>query len=203
MTHSISVGVFDWLNFPSQQDFYPEDIPQEWKLAYYSNEFNSACLSLAGLESRIDEVMEWMEDLPESFELSLYMDHSSQIPILQSLQQAQACAVNTLVLDTHQCNNLLHNVSLQAVLSCSSFERTARYEFSDIWRPDERAVDHHRIAIFPALESMRQKREWIDQWLKDSESDAEAGHNTLWLSGAETSYQQLTEMRTLIELMGY
>ena len=203
MTHSISVGVFDWANFPRQQDFYPEDIPQEWKLAYYSNEFNSACLSLTGLESRIDEVMEWIEDLPEAFELSLYMDHSSQVPILQSLQQAQACTVNTLVLDTHQCNNLLHNENLQAVLSCSSFESTACCEFDHIWRPDARAGDHLRIAIFPAADSMRQKREWIDQWLKDSESDVAAGRKTLWLSGAETSYQQLSEMRTLVELMGY
>lgn len=203
MTHSISVGVFDWVNFPGQPGFYPDDIPEEWKLSFYSNEFNSACLSLAGLDSQPERLTEWVEDLPETFELSIYMDHSTQIPILQSLLQQVDGQLYALILGPREGNNLLHNKNLQALLSTSGLADVALYEFNQIWRPDHRVRADHRIAMFPVAENMRQNRAWIDQWLKDSESDPDASQKTLWLAGSEISYQRLSEMRTLIELMGY
>lgn len=71
MNECIKVGVFDWADFPAEKGFYPDDLPAEWKLAYYSNEFDSACLSLPVLAENSNLLLESIEDLAESFELSL------------------------------------------------------------------------------------------------------------------------------------
>ncbi len=199
MAYSISVGVFDWLNFPKQQGFYPDDIPEEWKLAFYSNEFNTACLSLPEADSQIELLSEWIDDLPEEFELGLYIEHSAQIPIIQTLMQNDDCSISSLIVDQSASNNLLHKDNLQAVLSAD----IEIYEFEDVWTPHNSSIRNARFAILPVAENIRQYREWIEQWLGSSELAPAVEHKILWLQGADTSYQQLTEMRTLIELMGY
>ncbi len=199
MTYSISVGVFDWINFPKQQGFYPDDIPEDWKLAFYSNEFNTVCLSLPELGSQTALLSEWITDLPEEFELGLYIEHSTQIPIIQSLMQNDDCRISALIVDQSAGNNLLHKENLQTVLSAE----LEICKFDDVWTPSHSSTRNARFAILPMAENIRQYREWIEQWLSGSELAPLVEHKTLWLQGADTSYQQLTEIRTLTELMGY
>jgi hypothetical protein len=199
MAYTISVGVFDWVNFPRQQGFYPDDIPEEWKLAFYSNEFNSACLSLTALSSQVDLLSDWVSDLPDEFELSIYIEQSNHIPIIQTLLQNEDCHLTALIVDQSGSNNLLHKENLPSVLSTEILI----YEFNEIWTPMNTAVQNSRFAMLPIAENIRQYREWIEQWLKGSEQDSPVEDKTLWLQGADTSYQQLSEIRTLTELMGY
>jgi hypothetical protein len=199
MAYSISVGVFDWVNFPKQKGFYPDDIPEDWKLAFYSNEFNTACLSLPEPGSRAEQIFEWVDDLPEEFELGLYIEHSAQIPIIQTLMQNDDCRISSLIVGPSAGNNLLHKEHLLSVLSAE----LAIYELDDLWSPNNSSTQNGQIALLPWAENMRQYREWIEQWLGSSELPPLVEHKTLWLQGADTSYQQLTEIRTLTELMGY
>lgn len=199
MTPKISVGVFDWMSFAEPQGYYPEDIPAEWKLSYYSNDFNSACLSLAALTTKPELLTEWVSDLPQTFELSFYLQQVDQIPILQSLLQTAHSPVYSLIVHNAESNNLLHKESLQSVLSAE----LEIVEFKDIWTPMAVSQKSSGIAIFPQAENMREYRSWIDQWLTHDDPDAMTGHKTLWLQGAQTSYQQLSEIRMLTELMGY
>lgn len=199
MAHSISVGVFDWINFPKRQGFYPDDIPEDWKLVFYSNEFNSACLSLSALASQAELLPEWVADLPEEFELCLYIEHSAQIPIIQTLLQDEDCQINALIVDQFGSNNLLHKENLQSVLSAE----LEIYELNDVWTPMNPAKQNSRFAIFPMAENIRQYRKWVELWLNSGATDSSVEHKTLWLQGADTSYQQLSEIRTLTELMGY
>jgi hypothetical protein len=199
MAYTISVGVFDWVNFSRQQGFYPDDIPEEWKLAFYSNEFNSACLSLTALSSQVDLLSDWVTDLPDGFELSIYIEQSNHIPIIQTLLQNEDCHLTALIVGQSESNNLLHKENLLSVLSAEILI----YEFNEIWTPMNKAVQNSRFAMLPIAENIRQYREWVDQWLKGSEQDCPVEDKTLWLQGGDTSYQKLSEIRTLTELMGY
>lgn len=38
-THRLLIGAFGWRHAAWQGDYYPEDLPAEWQLGYYSNEF--------------------------------------------------------------------------------------------------------------------------------------------------------------------
>jgi hypothetical protein len=203
MNQSISVGVFDWVNFPSQAEFYPDDLPEEWRLVYFSNEFNSACVKLAGLETNLQLLCEWVEDLPTSFELCLYVEHIGQISMIQTLLQQEGCQIDALISDPQEDYNLLQKPELQSLLSSSTAVCPPSIcEYRHIWTPENRVTENNRFAIIPVADNMRQNRQWIEQWLKDTESSSHPESKSLWLSGAHASYQQLSEIRTLIELMG-
>jgi len=68
----IVVGARDWLHRAWLQGYYPEDIPDEWRLGFYGNEFNTLLAPWArwrdGAES---EWCEQLEDLDEDFHLYL------------------------------------------------------------------------------------------------------------------------------------
>ena len=59
----VVVGARGWLHKPWIESFYPEDIPQDWRLGFYANEFNTLLVpwsqwseSVAALEAELDDV---------------------------------------------------------------------------------------------------------------------------------------------------
>jgi hypothetical protein len=204
MAYSIAVGVFDWVNFATDQSFYPDDIPDEWKLGYYSNEFNTLCMGVEVFFQNQDVWAEWVDNLPESFDLALYLEHNDQTPIILELLQTQGSRVSTLICGGPAGNNLLQKETLTKLLSAQGKPLSISvYAQQEIWTPQNHAANGASVALFPAIESLRSCRQWIQQWLSDALVDDSDRHRTLWLQGAQTSYQQLTEVRTMVELMGY
>lgn len=65
-THRLLIGALGWQHEAWQESFYPDDLPPEWRLGYYSNEFPLAAITErerrdeAGL---IDELADCREDL--------------------------------------------------------------------------------------------------------------------------------------------
>ncbi|HEC20051.1 MAG TPA: DUF72 domain-containing protein [Gammaproteobacteria bacterium] len=60
----------NWLD-----NFYPDDLPEDWQLAYYSNEFRAVVVparELAALDAL--EVERWVEDTPGEFEFYLEVE---------------------------------------------------------------------------------------------------------------------------------
>jgi hypothetical protein len=56
------------------QELYPDDLPDAWRLAYYSNEFPSVLLPAARWRAAGErEIEEWLADTPESFRFYLEM----------------------------------------------------------------------------------------------------------------------------------
>lgn len=65
----IEVGAWNCWGPQWLQDYYPPDLPQDWRTAYYANEFPCAGLP-AGAWTAAD-LAAWANDLPESFSLWL------------------------------------------------------------------------------------------------------------------------------------
>jgi len=63
-----------------QEGFYPEDMPEDWRLAYFANSFPLVLLSaseLPGLNK--DTVEEWVDELEDDFAFYLEADVSSDV----------------------------------------------------------------------------------------------------------------------------
>lgn len=64
----IIVAAYGW-SFPDWcGNFYPEDLPEDWRLAYYSNEFRAVVVPASAWSG--DDVLEverWVEDTSEDF----------------------------------------------------------------------------------------------------------------------------------------
>ena len=55
--------------------YFPEDLPEDWQLAYYSNDADALVLSANQLHAMdIEDLEEWCDDLPDYFRFYLKAD---------------------------------------------------------------------------------------------------------------------------------
>jgi len=56
-------------------DYFPEDLPKDWRLAYYSNDADALVLSADELHAiDAEDLEEWCDDLPDYFRFYLKVD---------------------------------------------------------------------------------------------------------------------------------
>lgn len=199
MNKSIKVGVYDWVKFPIKNNYYPDDLPEEWKLSYFSNDFETACINLSSLSLDLDLLTEWVEDLPDGFKLSFVLTQLSQLGFVTELVSQVALKIDYLIVDSQERDILLQNNSNKTVLLAPEIAALEQIiSASSIWTP-ENNVESSGIALLPQIDNMRQYRRWIEIWLLENDQQ----DLTLWLDGATAQYSTISELRTLVELMGY
>ena len=63
----LELATYGW-DGPAWSTFYPEDLPAEWRLDYYSNEFDSLVIPAGEwAAATIDEAGEWLAQAPDGF----------------------------------------------------------------------------------------------------------------------------------------
>ena len=73
-TPTIALGAWDWRHAAWNGRFYAEDLPPEWYLTFYSNEFDAVGLSAAGwMNPPLWELEQWLEDTHVGFRFHLVM----------------------------------------------------------------------------------------------------------------------------------
>lgn len=62
------VGTCGWEHAPWLESYYPEDLPEDWRLNYYANEFGCMVLP-AKIWMLVDKetIEQWLEDVDEDF----------------------------------------------------------------------------------------------------------------------------------------
>lgn len=65
-THRVLIGACGWNHQAWLNDFYSEDLPEDWLLGYYSNEFPVVYVPAADWLNTVD-TSEWTEDVSDSF----------------------------------------------------------------------------------------------------------------------------------------
>jgi len=71
-TYQCHIGSAGWDHPDWDGSFYPEDLPVEWRLAFYSQIFSCVYLSYAAWSQAGSETLaQWVEDTPERFKFVL------------------------------------------------------------------------------------------------------------------------------------
>lgn len=200
MHKSIKVGLFDWTNFSSNNSFYPDDLPVDWKLSFYANEFETACISV---DQNLDFSLlsEWLDDLPDNFELSFYVQKTELLERLSETLLEVGEKVNYLIVQQPHPDFLLQNESVKSVIykNKNGLSLSQRLlELASIWTPDN-VVKSSCVALLADTDDKRLYRRWIELWLADNGQQ----NLTLWLDAKTARYSSVSELRTLVELMGY
>ncbi len=177
MPDHLQVGVFDWPSFAVGRHFYPEDLPAEWRLNYYANAFESACLPLSALPPPGDEREEWLDSLPPGFRLSLLQDEAGTVPAPDELGAADP-------------GWLVDGAAVEGWLPAASE--------SLLWRPGD--ARFAPVVLLPRADSLAQTRQWIEAWIALSKNPDAA--DTVWVEAAAVTPGQLEALRQMVELMG-
>ena len=95
----IVVGSRGWLHSTWSQSYYPDDIPDEWRMGFYGNEFNTLLVKWEEWGKRLDsEWLEQLEDLDEDFHL--YLELPGEVQALpQGLTEVGAQLVGLVCVD--------------------------------------------------------------------------------------------------------
>lgn len=198
MIKNIKVGVCNWLQFPSNNSFYPEDIPAEWKLSYFANEFEAACITLTD-DMDHGRLLEWMEDLPDTFHLSFEVADKTSLDVLAGLmQQNELPELSSLYASSRESYIMLQKKMQQFSLTGDIIQHTAVISAETIWTPVNQ-VKSSPIALLPDIDDKKIYRHWIELWSASSSQQ----ELILWLDGQAARYSTLSDLRTLVELMGY
>lgn len=64
-SHRVFIGASGWLHQNWHEKFYPEDLPAEWQLAYYGNEFPVVLVREQEWQ-QAGEVADWLEETEDS-----------------------------------------------------------------------------------------------------------------------------------------
>lgn len=86
------LGARGWRHEHWRENFYPEDLPEEWWFSYYSNEFRSVLVPFDYLQNiPVDEirktVQEWIDDTDEGFRFFIELPwHISLEDLMQVLE---------------------------------------------------------------------------------------------------------------------
>ena len=66
--------------------FYPDDMPDDWRLSYYANEFEALLLPFSVWSTfDIGEIESWLEDVPNEFNLYFEVDSKVCNPTVKKM----------------------------------------------------------------------------------------------------------------------
>ena len=72
------VGASGWLHEHWVDTYYPEDIPDEWRLGFYANEFNALLVPWEQWKESVAALSEGLEDTDDDFHLYLKLPDTVQ-----------------------------------------------------------------------------------------------------------------------------
>jgi len=73
---TIDIAAFGWSHKHWLSSYYPDDLPEDWQLAYYSNEFDAVMVpSTYWLDSSIADCEQWLDEVHDDF--SFYVQCSA------------------------------------------------------------------------------------------------------------------------------
>ena len=179
------------------ENYYPPDIPEDWKLAYYANDFTAIVLPESAWRSaQSDELTEWLEDIDEAFRV--YLRVTTQMPDKAEVDTAKALFkpyfAGFLVDDAVE-------VRPKQLLSGTSWllPDRCKYENARHWQPLEK-IDKPVNAVI--LDKDMNKRELKQAFEKGSSYIDEENDVLVLYDVPEPDAQELKELRILLELMG-
>lgn len=105
-SHRIFIGSAGWQHDAWQGNFYPEDLPEDWRLGYYANEFPVVLLTEADRRA-LDDIASLPEACREGFIFVIEADLSaSALDVEQAISLLQDRDTDARTLQAH-CAGLL------------------------------------------------------------------------------------------------
>jgi len=116
-THRVVIGACGWKHSAWLEDFYSEDLPEDWHLGFYSNEFS--VVYVPARDWIDDDVSVWSADVSETFRFILELPetiYSDTSELKEFISKAES--LNEFCLGLVLPLNQLSGTNTQLFLSC-------------------------------------------------------------------------------------
>jgi hypothetical protein len=199
MPDPIELAAFGWEREDWLAEYYPEDLPPDWRLGFYANEYRNVLVPMS-FWSNDPDVDEWPDLAEKGLGFYFYIDGQLTIESLQNMRAAAGelgAGLQGVVLDAEdsdcaalqkQFDDLIREVDVAVVTPCA--------DYIQCWQPG--LVGGHYGAGIVRLGTEaepRALRQVIEQYVQQTSSE----HPILFVDAPP---EVLKMLRTLLDLMG-
>ena len=225
MKRNISVGAYGWRHPHWLGAFYPEDLPvsaeEDWRLSYYSNEFNCVLvpagywLCLSDQDDAID-CDHWLDEVDDEFQFYVecsmdIFDHvsfdawSEQLKLLQPQLSALVITENQRKISESKLKQLkdLAEILEVKVFTDGDYDLPIDLPIKSIWRKD-RQCSSALALLEDDLTDLRSVRAIVNDFVSQkSDIDQVSSKATIIVRSPRLQAVDLAQFRKVVEVMGY
>ena len=193
-THRVLIGACGWKHKAWLNDFYSEDLPEEWQLGFYSNEFpvvyvpSKDWLNISHLDN--SELSEWAEDVSDSFRFIL------EVPakVLNSGEEFAEALEKVKLLDEH-CLGIVLKLSADTVQNTSLFKKNIELAKSITLV----CIEHNGVSYSDEISHILDTYNISEVWNGDSNTHDSLIRGNLALSYISGDNLDMIALRKVIE----
>jgi len=155
LKQDIKLGAYGWRHAHWSTTFYPEDLPVEedddWRLAYYSNEFNTVMVPWTYWQTEpLPDCEKWLDDVHDDFRFFIechadmfeFISPAEFTDCLKKLGPKLSALVflddRSVATDSLESLNLLiDTLGLDVFTTGDTASLTTKRQVQNIWRPDK------------------------------------------------------------------
>lgn len=218
MKKNINLGAYGWQHTHWQDTFYPADLPADWQLSYYSNEFNCVLVPAACWQGDACAQCEsWLDSVHEDFQFFLEC-HMGIFDVLdfdvfaESLQILRPQLFGLVFLDEkqrippqieRQFVSLFESLAVDVYASSPVFVEQAGVHVGDVWRPEQPQISSFAY-IEHELSNLREVRHYVEGFASQLEKvKPQVEDATMIVHHANLQAANLSKLRAVVEIMGY
>lgn len=185
----LRLGANGWKHDNWSGDFYPLDLPDDWRLTYYANEFSCVLVPAADWQDE-PEPEHWLDEVPETF--LFYLQAS-----VQDVQQAQLARTAQSL--GSQFGGIVADRPVAGIEPGLQFcHEPAGRAVQGIWTPNH-DTDSPLALVSLQQADVRVWRHWLEQF-----SHRNGGNLTaLLVSDYDVNMRRMQQLKALMEMMGF
>ena len=188
----LGLGSYGWQHAEWNGSFYPDDLPEDWQLGYYANQFSAVLVPQAYWQKDTGFDMQgWQDDVAEDFRFYIEWPFDSVDGKLQSLCLQQCQSLGQLL------GGIIVNQDIELKTYLPVYYRHQQATSGQqIWTVENNAQSGVALVML-AEQDLRTQRKWLEQFAVSTEH-----LHCVLLSDASPDIDSLGNLKTLIELLG-
>lgn len=197
MAENIQLAARGWQHSRWCDGFYPEDLPADWQLSYYSNEFD-AVLVPADYWTRdsLQECIDWCAQVHPEFRFYL------EWPTLTDDAERAAFERQLEAMQANLAGVLLPAIAPETAGLQQRLPELVQFQPAQLWSPGQATglatTDMPLAVLAQPWSNLRELR----QWLEDFTAESTTAKRAVLCAMPEPDVLQLQQARTLMQIMG-
>jgi hypothetical protein len=216
LKQTINVGAYGWLHPHWINSFYPEGLPADWRLGYYSNEFNTVLVpSFYWQEQYLADCAALLDDVHSDFQFFIECDDRifdtvSLLELAEALKILKPQLSGLVFSGALQMEKAIDERFLELAdsLEVDMIAGQSVPGAEKLWRPGDSRDNRQQPARFAIIEDdlrdLREVRSSIEPFISQlQDQDEEGSGASLIVSHPQLQVADLSKFRSVLEIMGH
>jgi len=203
LKQTINLGACGWRQTHWSGTFYPEDLPMadddDWRLAYYSNEFNAVLVPADyWLDARGTDCETWLDSVHADFKFFV----QCRVSMLDNLSLADLTAALKKLSPQLSALVFLDEAQLMSASAKQPFIELAGSLQVEVFDPAAGKPDF--LLLEDDLSDLRASGAAVEQFAAQTEDNrSSSSEATIIVDHAQLPAANLSKFRSMLEIMGY